>query len=62
VHGRDIILLGASAGALPTLQALIPLVPSDLHAAVVVMVHRADRGPDLWISWSTSCSASPTLP
>jgi chemotaxis response regulator CheB len=45
VAGRDIILVGASAGGLAALRDLIPLLPADLQAAVVVMMHRA-RAPD----------------
>jgi chemotaxis response regulator CheB len=39
--GRDIVVIGASAGGVPALRALFSGVPPDLGAAVFVVIHRA---------------------
>ena len=37
--GVDVVIVGASTGGPPALQALIPGLPADLHAGVVVVQH-----------------------
>jgi two-component system chemotaxis response regulator CheB len=39
VTGRDIIVIGASAGAVPALQRLMAALPPDLPAAILIAVH-----------------------
>src|SRR3954471_9410890 len=39
VTGRDIIVIGASAGAVPALQRLVAALPGDLPAAILIAVH-----------------------
>jgi two-component system chemotaxis response regulator CheB len=44
---RDIICIGASAGGVEAVRRLVSDVPADLPAAVFVVIHRGDRGPNL---------------
>jgi len=37
--GADLVVVGASTGGPPALQKLIPALPADLHAGVVVVQH-----------------------
>jgi chemotaxis response regulator CheB len=41
MNGRDIVVVGASAGGIEALQRLLPLLPADLKAALFVVVHRS---------------------
>jgi two-component system chemotaxis response regulator CheB len=43
--GRDIIVVGASAGGIEALTELVGGLPADLPAAVFVVVHTAPYGP-----------------
>lgn len=45
--GHDIIAIGASAGGVEALQTLIHLLPSDLPAAVFIVLHMPAQGPSL---------------
>src|SRR5262249_17939705 len=38
---RDIVVIGASAGGIQALNEIIPLLPEDLPAAVIIVVHLA---------------------
>src|SRR5215471_11577707 len=38
--GRDIIVMGASAGGVTALRILLPLLPHDLPAALFLVLHR----------------------
>src|SRR5215471_312059 len=41
-HGKpDIVVIGASAGGIEALLALLPLLPANLPATVLIAVHRA---------------------
>lgn len=44
MHGRDVILLGASAGGVHALSEVIGALPPDLPAAVFVVLHVAPHG------------------
>jgi two-component system chemotaxis response regulator CheB len=44
---RDIVAIGASAGGLPQIRMLPELLPSDLPAIVLVVLHR----PGDQVSW-----------
>ena len=41
---HDIIVIGASAGGVETLQELVGLLPGDLPAAVFVVQHMSAEG------------------
>ena len=42
---RDIVVIGASAGGLQALRAIVPRLPENLPAAVLVVVHLAPDAP-----------------
>ena len=46
----EFVVIGASAGALSALTALMPSLPADLGPAVAVVVHVPARGPNLMAS------------
>lgn len=43
----EAIVIGASAGAVAALSVLLPALPADLRAPVVVVVHLSSRTPSL---------------
>ena len=47
MFGRDIIVIGASAGGVDALPRLIGTLPADLPAAVFVVLHIPSQGRDL---------------
>jgi two-component system chemotaxis response regulator CheB len=47
INGRDIIVVGASAGGLEALCKLVNGFPSDLPAAVLIVLHTSPEGPGL---------------
>ena len=46
-RGRDIIVVGASAGGVQTLQELMRGLPADLPAAVFIVVHTSPSSPGI---------------
>lgn len=44
---RCVIVIGASAGGLDALRVILPDLPADLAAAVLIVVHTAPDGPGL---------------
>jgi two-component system chemotaxis response regulator CheB len=55
----DIVVIGASAGAVDALSVLLPAVPADARVPVVVVVHVPAKSPSLLASlFSSKCSAS----
>ena len=43
--GHDIIVIGGSSGGFEALRALLAKLPSDLPAAIFVVIHTAETGP-----------------
>jgi two-component system chemotaxis response regulator CheB len=41
----DLIVIGGSAGALPALQQILPALPADFPAAILIVVHQAQSPP-----------------
>ncbi len=44
-HQRDLVVVGASAGGVQTLQRIVAGFPPDLPAAVCIVLHIAPSGP-----------------
>ena len=42
---RDLVVIGASAGGIPTLTRVVAGLPSDLAASICIVVHIAPTGP-----------------
>lgn len=42
---RDIIVIGASAGGVEAVRTLMPRLPADLPAALVVVLHMPPTAP-----------------
>jgi two-component system, chemotaxis family, protein-glutamate methylesterase/glutaminase len=42
---HDIIVIGASSGGIEALSRLLPTIPQDIPAAILVVVHTAPNGP-----------------
>lgn len=47
VNGRDIIVIGASAGGISAVERLIRTLPKNLPAAIFVVIHISPDGPSL---------------
>jgi two-component system chemotaxis response regulator CheB len=45
--GHDLIVIGGSAGAIDALLAIVRKLPSDLPAAICVVIHTSPAGPHL---------------
>src|SRR5436305_15137327 len=43
--GRDLIVIGGSAGAIPVIQQVLGELPTNLPAAILVVVHQAQTTP-----------------
>lgn len=46
-HGRDIVVIGASAGGIAALQRLVRQLPAKLRASLLVVQHISPDGPSL---------------
>jgi two-component system chemotaxis response regulator CheB len=57
----ELVVIGASAGALSALTALMPSLPADFAPAVAVVVHVPARGPNLMAAVLSPHSALPIL-
>ena len=45
--GHDIIVIGGSSGSIEALRSLLPKIPADIPAALLVVVHTSETGPYL---------------
>lgn len=45
--GHDIVVIGASAGGVEALRVLVSGLPSDLPAAIFVVLHVPDNGTSM---------------
>ncbi len=43
----SVVVVGASAGGLEAVTALIRSLPIDFHAAVFIVIHRGPEGPSI---------------
>ena len=57
--GRDLVVIGGSAGALEALKALLAATPSTIESALLVVIH---RGPELPGAMPEVLARSSTLP
>jgi len=56
-HDVELVVIGASAGAVDALSVLLPAVPASAPVPVVVVVHVPARSPSLLVSlFSSRCS------
>jgi two-component system chemotaxis response regulator CheB len=46
-QGRDVIVIGGSAGAVEAVSAIVRALPRDLPAAVAVVIHQHERAPSV---------------
>ena len=44
---RDLVVIGASAGGIPALQRILPALPSDLPAAILIVLHLSPHSAGL---------------
>jgi chemotaxis response regulator CheB len=47
VQGRDIIVIGASAGGVEALSVIAAGLPADFPASVFVVLHTSPQSPDI---------------
>jgi two-component system, chemotaxis family, protein-glutamate methylesterase/glutaminase len=59
--GRDVIVIGASAGGVDALKRLLAAVPADLPAAVFIVLHTADHAPGMLAQVLSSSSRLPVV-
>lgn len=59
VTGRDIVVMGASAGGIPPIQRVLSALPTDFPAAVLIVIHTAAEGPRLLSGVISRMSALP---
>ncbi|MGE5262817.1 MAG: chemotaxis protein CheB [Acidobacteriota bacterium] len=60
--GHDLIVVGASAGGLEALQRMLPGLPADLPAAVLIVLHSGRQPADLLPSLLSRTTALPCQP
>jgi two-component system, chemotaxis family, protein-glutamate methylesterase/glutaminase len=58
-QGRDVIVVGASAGGLDALRQLLAALPADLPASLFIVLHTADHEPGMLARVLASASALP---
>jgi two-component system chemotaxis response regulator CheB len=55
MHGRDIIVVGASAGGVEALRTLVAHLPEDLPAALFVVLHTSPEAPSMLATILNRC-------
>jgi two-component system chemotaxis response regulator CheB len=55
---HDVVVIGASAGGMPPLEALLRGLPGDLPAALFVVMHRSPEADDEVMVWSLQRNTS----
>jgi two-component system, chemotaxis family, protein-glutamate methylesterase/glutaminase len=46
-RGHDVIVIGGSSGSIEALRSLLPKIPADISAALLVVIHTSQTGPYL---------------
>ncbi|MFE1597640.1 chemotaxis protein CheB [Methylobacterium sp. ID0610] len=62
MSNRDLIVIGGSAGAIEPLRAILGSLPTDLPAAVLVVLHMPVQGGEILARLASSVTALPVLP
>jgi two-component system, chemotaxis family, protein-glutamate methylesterase/glutaminase len=46
-QGRDVIVIGGSSGSIEALRRILPKIPADIPASLLVVIHTSQTGPYL---------------